>query len=294
MKNKYVASTLAFTLGIWGVHRFYLGQRFRGFFQFGFGIASLMLSIALEGPFIVIPALIAFIEAVLFLAMPKVEFDEKYNKKYLAFTRSHQQQAYYDGAAYREEPGGYRDERRAYREREERREYREAPRRARRPESRRKTANPYKSSGVAKFNDYDYDGAIHDFKKALRHKYDDPSLHFNLACCYSINEAADEAFFHLDKAVGFGFVDFDKIQKHNSLAFVRTEDQYEQFVRNGYRIIKSEAEASQEETAPAVDKRVDLSGDLLDQIVKLGELREKGILTDEEFQIQKQKLMNRN
>ena len=34
------------------------------------------------------------------------------------------------------------------------------------------------------------------------------------------------------------------------------------------------------------------SEDLLDQIVKLGELRDKGILTEEEFSSQKQKILN--
>ncbi len=289
MKNKYVASTLALTLGIYGVHRFYLGQKFRGVIQFGVGVFALMITVFEHEPLIIVPALVAFIEAVLLLVMPKEDFNEKHNKKYQAFTRP-RQQAFYQRSPEREQE--YDDEYDDYEE--------EAPprrSRSRQAPTRRRNVNPYKSSGVAKFNDYDYDGAILDFKKALRHKYNDPSLHFNLACCYSINEHSSEAFFHLDKAISFGFVDFDKIQKHNSLAFVRTEDEFEDFVRNGYRLkpvasspmpddfvepFKTQAAA----TSPPVKEN-----DLLEQIIKLGDLREKGILTEEEFQMQKQKLM---
>lgn len=289
MKNKYVASTLAFVLGIYGVHRFYLGQRFRGVIQFGIGVFALMITIFEGEPLIIVPALVAFIDAVLLLVMPKAEFDEKHNKKYLAFTRPRQQ------AAYQQRPHEYNEY-----------DYSKPAGEKRQNGTRtRRTGNPYKSSGVAKFNDYDYDGAIQDFKKALRHKYNDPSLHFNLACCYSINELATESFFHLDKAVSFGFVDFDKIQKHNALAFVRTEDQFDEFIKNGYRMAPTPpteslnidlgqnqpSQAIQTPTSTTPTPTSAPTEDLLEQIVKLGELREKGILTDEEFQVQKQKLM---
>ncbi|NRB48261.1 MAG: SHOCT domain-containing protein [Saprospiraceae bacterium] len=36
---------------------------------------------------------------------------------------------------------------------------------------------------------------------------------------------------------------------------------------------------------------LDLDGDLLTQIVRLGELRDKGILTEEEFKVQKEKIL---
>jgi len=36
---------------------------------------------------------------------------------------------------------------------------------------------------------------------------------------------------------------------------------------------------------------MDLDGDLLTQIVRLGELRDKGILTEEEFKMQKEKIL---
>jgi len=274
MKNKYVTSALAFFFGVFGVHRFYLEQRFRGMLHFGLSIFALAVTIDTGEPIIILPALIGFIDFVLFLVMPIEAFNNKYNKKYHAFTRPRTQ------AFYKNDRSNYEDDSRT-----------------RRGEPRRKrNVNPYKSSGVAKFNDYDYDGAIHDFKKALRHKYDDPSLHFNLACCYSINEATDESFFHLEKAISFGFVDLDKIHKHNALSFLRTSDEFELFVKNGYRFASSNAAPnnSPKPNQPQEQStKTNLQNDLLDQIVKLGELREKGILTDEEFQSQKEKLMNR-
>lgn len=274
MKNKHVTATLALLFGVFGVHRFYLGQRIRGMLHFGLGFFCLMLTIEEGEPFIILPALIGFIDFVLFLVMPRAEFDDKYNQKFDAFTRPRNQ------AFFQNSRSDYEEERSTKRA---------EPR-------RRRNVNPYKSSGVEKFNDYDYDGAIHDFKKALRHKYDDPSLHFNLACCYSINEATDKAFFHLEKAISFGFVDLDKIHKHNALSFLRTTDEFEVFVKNGYRFAATDA-AQQTSEKPnqqgEESPKMNSQQDLLDQIVKLGELREKGILTDEEFQKQKEKLMNR-
>ncbi|MEM9823058.1 MAG: NINE protein [Bacteroidota bacterium] len=276
MKNKYVASTLAFLFGTFGVHRFYLGQSVRGTLHFGLGFFTLMLTIVEGEPAILLPALIGFIDFVLFLVIPRAEFDEKYNKKYRAFTRPRNQAFYQDN----------------------RTDDYEQDSRVRRSNSRQRVnINPYKSSGVAKFNDYDYDGAIQDFKKALRHKYDDPALHFNLACCYSINEAADEAFFHIDKAISFGFVNIDKIHKHNALSFLRTTDEFEAFAKNGYRLNNANHKKTNDPSvAEGQNTKSELlteQNDLLDQIVKLGELREKGILTEAEFQLQKEKLMNR-
>ena len=199
--------------------------------------------------------------------MPKVEFDQKYNRKFL----NQQATGFYNNTRSR------RPTNKSYKK-----DYRTD-----RPSNQRSVPNPYKRSGIAKFNEYDYDGAIVDFKKALRAKYNDRSVHFNIACCYSINEEANLALFHLDKAVSFGFVDFDKIQHHNALAFVRTDETYDNFVKNGYRLLQTENLSGKPiDNQPAQPE----FSSLLEQIQKLGELREKGILTEEEFALQKQKL----
>ncbi len=68
MKNKYVAAALAFFLGWAGIHKFYLNLPV-------WGVLYLLFS------WTGIPAFIAFIEFIIFLAMPQDSFDAKYNYK---------------------------------------------------------------------------------------------------------------------------------------------------------------------------------------------------------------------
>lgn len=143
-------------------------------------------------------------------------------------------------------------------------------------------ANPFKISGIKKYKDYEYEEAIEDFKKALTIDPNDIAVHFNIACAYSIMEQPDKALIHLDKAVRNGFKDFDKIQNHDALAYVRIQDEFENFVKNGYKLGQIEL-SPEEKTAQ--------SNNLLEQLQKLGELREQGLLTEEEFQNQKKKLL---
>ena len=81
----------------------------------------------------------------------------------------------------------------------------------------------------------------------------------------------------------YGFVDFKKIQEHDALAFLRIQDEFDTFKKNGYRL----------NITPTQNKETDVtpSNNLLEQIKQLGELKEKGLLTEEEFEIQKKKLL---
>ncbi len=188
---------------------------------------------------------------------------------------------------------------RNYREEQRRRREDEADRRMReqrrREEDRRRAAqarprppqrpknNPYKTSGINKFKEYDYDGAIEDFKKALEVDGQDIAVHFNLACCYSLNEEKEKAYYHLSKAVAFGFKDFQRIQDHDALAYIRIQDDFEEFKKNGYRIANASSNPAKQASRHG--------SELLDQLKKLQELRERGVLTDEEFVIQKERLL---
>jgi len=156
-----------------------------------------------------------------------------------------------------------------------------APRSKRKPRNASK-ANPYKNSGVKKFKDYDYEGAIEDFEKAQQINEDDISVHFNLACAYSLMEDKNKAMYHLDNAVSLGFKDFEKIKTHDALAYLRIQDEFEAFQQNNYQLSGNQAktmENSGQNTA------------LLEQLQKLAELRQKGLLTEEEFVLQKKKLL---
>jgi len=70
MKSKTTAALLAFFLGGFGAHRFYLNQA-------GLGILYLIFCWTL------IPAIIAIIDCIIFLTMSKEAFDAKYNQSKL-------------------------------------------------------------------------------------------------------------------------------------------------------------------------------------------------------------------
>lgn len=67
MKERTTAGILALLLGGLGVHKFYLGQNLQGIIYLVFCWTF-------------IPAIIAFIEALIFFGMDNDEFNRKYNK----------------------------------------------------------------------------------------------------------------------------------------------------------------------------------------------------------------------
>ncbi len=251
MRNKTVAAVFGFFLGSLGVHRFYLGQ-------IGMGILYLLLSVT------GISAILGIIDAIVFLSMDNVVFDAKYNGR-----------------------EGYGRKEQRY-NRQERRQEQRAPRQERRSAPTRSSRqvpkhNPHKESGIEKYKEYDFEDAIIDFNKALVVNPNDVAVHFNIACAYSITENSEKAFHHLDKAVELGFSDFEKIKEHDALAYLRIQEEFEAFAKNGYQLQNTKAKTT--EPAP------EISENLLEQIKRLGELREKGFLTQEEFLAQKRKLL---
>lgn len=145
------------------------------------------------------------------------------------------------------------------------------------------TRNPFKKSGVEKYRDFDYDGAIEDFRKALQIEERDPAVHFNLACAYSLTEQKELSFEHLAKARQYGFKDTAKIKSHDALAFLRVQEEFEQFEEGGFRWPLP--------GAPKKEASIVEQPDLLQQLNKLAELRDRGLLSEAEFQTQRKKLL---
>ena len=264
MKKKGTTALLALLFGVFGLHRFYLGQRLKAFLHLGLFLVTLMATIGEGVPFIIAAAIIGFIDAVLFFVMPKEEFDEKHNSKYLDA-----------------------QPRRARRQFSER----SATDFTRRRRSRVQVdqMDTFKESGMRKYDDYQIEAAIVDFRKSLNSNFKDSTVHFLIACCYSINEEVEKSLFHLDKAVDFGFIDFEKIHSVEALAFLRTDERFEAFVKNSYQIPRYLSNDVDEKLDVLPDEK---ANDLLDQIAALGELYEKGVLTPEEFQKQKDKIIS--
>ncbi len=278
MKDKNLAGILGLFFGGLGVHRFYLGQ-------IGLGILYLF--------FFYISWFIGIIDALVFLSMDQEEFDRKFNKEFYTdrdYERYERHRARYE-----------RERRRVERDEDPYRRRRPTAKTSKsaatppppRPEPARQY-NPYRQSGISKFRDFDYEGAIADFEKSLEIDAKDVASHFNLACAYSLIENKDKSFYHLDRAVANGFDDLQRIKTHDALAFLRIQPEFEQFEQNGFRLTP-QLEAPKEDLlsqsqAPAGENQT-FSTELLEQLQRLGDLREKGLLTEEEFTAQKKRLL---
>lgn len=246
MKNKTVAAFLALFGGAFGLHKFYLNDP-------GKGILYLMLLFVttsiIKFPVMV---LVGIMDALRLFMMPEREFDRKHNGKVNNNNRRRS-----------------RDPR---------------SRNTRQPNTRQR-ANPFKKSGIRKYKEYDLEEAIVDFQKGLEIEPDDIALHFNIACAYSLTEQKDLAFDHLSKAVKLGYKDFDKIQTHDDLAFMRIQPEFEDFKAAGYRIKQSGKHT--EDTPLQKDDR------LLAQLNKLKDLREKGIISEADYNYETKKILRR-
>ncbi len=265
MKDKNIVVLLAFFLGMFGAHRFYLGQ-------VKMGILYCVLS--LTG----ISVLLSIIDFFGFLFMDRKVFDLKYNSKYVELQRRED----LDEADNYE----YNRQRNRRNRQYQADDFRKAPpRRNQRPTAPKPNynkMNPYKASGIQRYKAYEYEEAIEDFLKVLETEPNDISVHFNLACANSLLEQKEEAYYHLNRAIELGFKDYHRIRNHDALAYLRLQPEYE--------ALESRVMNPQKSTR----KKKDLLSnppDLLEQIKQLGALRERGLLTEEEFVIQKKKLL---
>ena len=275
MKDKNVAGILALFLGWLGVHRFYLGQ-------VGLGILFIFLTVISLGT---LAFFFSVIDAIVFFSQDKDAFDLKYNKSYFKAVPKERQD-------FRRQDQRWEERQRA---RQQQSPQRSQQRSKPKPTPVRKPRhNPYKASGIEKYKEYDYDGAIDDFTKALEIDERDIATHFNLACAYSLNENVEKAFYHLDRSVALGFNDFRRIKEHDALAYLRIQDGFLEFEKNGYQLAKKAASSPENKTEDTEEpeEQLQLPNDLLDQLNKLNELKNKGLLTEEEFTVQKNKLMN--
>lgn len=273
-RSRVTAGILALTLGAFGVQKFYLRQN---------GIGILMVLALIFTAMAAMPFLFIFgiIEGAILLNMSDQDFDRKYNRY-----------------ASRNRRDDYLEQRR---ERQIQKSRGKIARRGNMQPSRsistgRKAiakANPFKSSGIKKYKDYDLEGAIEDFSRGLDINQNDVALHFNIACAYSLTEKKDKAYYHLSKAVSLGFKDFDLINSKDDLAYVRIQPEFDEFKNNGYKL---GARSGSQTSARAEQKDEDLvitDDVLLSQLNKLAELRKKGLLSQEEFNLERKKLLRR-
>ena len=61
-------------------------------------------------------------------------------------------------------------------------------------------------------------------------KPDDPIVHYNLACSYSLLKMADPSLSALGKAIHLGYRDFAFIEKDPDLTFIRKDPRYRELL----------------------------------------------------------------
>lgn len=304
MKEKTIAAILAFFGGIVGLQRFYLGQKGLGMAHLFFFVLALSAG---PNPFTImlisLAAIFGIIDAITLLSMDQREFDLKYNPP-IAQTSpqtGHVRRPFNTGSmSDRERRFQERQRQRAEMERE--RELRAKERNHQRTDpspqraARRDEGRADRERGVHYFKEYEYRRAIEAFQKALTKNPRDVAAHFNIACAYSVEEEADRAFYHLDRAVALGFDDFDRIRNHDSLAYLRIQSGFPPFERNNFRLATAEPRRVDNSDDPLVASDTPaaeppVQDELLEQLQRLARLREKGLLTEVEFATQKRRLL---
>ncbi|MBK9256995.1 MAG: NINE protein [Saprospiraceae bacterium] len=274
-KSRIKAILLALFTGFVGGHKFYLGK-VGGFI--GFMILFIVSLNVFRSP--VISFIAGIIDAIKLINMSDEVFNEKYNQTPRWQTGRPQQQA----------------------ENQRKGPARQAPSRQinstvnKSPVNRTK-AEALKTSGIKKYKDFDLDGAIEDFTEALKILPSDVSLHFNVACAYSLTEQKDKAYHHLSQSVALGLKDVQKILTHDDLAFVRIQPEFDAFRASGFRefgsVNNATDTAGQKGSEPELkDFSKSVPEDaLLAQLTKLAELRQKGVLSEDEFQFERKKIL---
>jgi len=101
-----------------------------------------------------------------------------------------------------------------------------------------------------------------------------------------LTEQADLAFEHIDKAVQLGFNDADKINTHDAFAFLRVQDKFQAFKNNGYRL------GGMTKQNKTIKVEQEEHGNLLEDLKRLAEKRQQGLLSEQEFLLEKKKLLS--
>jgi TM2 domain-containing membrane protein YozV len=255
-KSKTVAGVLALLLGMWGAHRFYLGKKFLGIVNFLAFFLVLTITINEGGPWFAPLAILSFIEAILLFVMPQAEFDAKYNSGIPS-------------------------------KKEAKRAAKAEKKKSETPQHRKSRGNYLIKDAFIAYRGGQYDQARKYFEDSLQYDYNDPQTHFMLACCYSLSKDSRQAYFHLASAVDFGFQEFEEIYHNEALTWLRQQQDFETFVQNGYRQVSHLSTPKDD----LLDEKSYYDTTVLDRIADLGELLERGVISKDDFELQKKELL---
>jgi len=137
------------------------------------------------------------------------------------------------------------------------------------------------STGIIFLRRGQFEDALQTFRQAYELDRTNQATCFNLGVTYSLMENAEESFLFLQKAVENGYHDFDNIKTNQNLSYIHSHPAYPAFVSGGFRLAPGATIVNQPET------------DNVAALEKLANLKDRGLLSDEEFQAEKQKILSR-
>lgn len=301
MKDKRTAALLALFLGWGGVHKFYLNDT-------GSGIFYIMLTMFGSSLGVPIGGILGVIDAFALFTMSEERFDKKYNSnRRVRRTNTRTERRSNRRNPYQESEQRNRYDKRGRpvknSDRRERGERRSSSNETSRSRKRKVIKdNPFKNSGIKRLKDFELDLAEADLIRAIELSPDDMDIHFAMGQLYSLNEDKKKSFYHLSKAISLGFSDMQRIRTTDELAYLRVQPEFEEFEQSGFKYEptgrKAEQQKPKEQETPASKTEApkdDLLQDdlLLAQLNKLAELRNKGLLSEREFEQEKIKLTRR-
>ena len=303
MYKKNLAGLMAVFLGFTGIHWFYLDKRGRGIATFATFFGAFWLAVESDGEGIFVMTLFAIIAlglitGLIWLAQSSSVWDRKYNA--VEGSSAAGAMMYGNGAGNISGALPAAD------------------------------PVVYKEEGIRYYRSGDYDLALEAFQDAVRADPLDAGAHFNLAASYAKLGRFPEALQELEISVTHGLPQPERIETHPGFASLRGTVAFQSFRRNNYRRLalapatdpspgprtapattgfagrergatRTEApspRSSSTTPAPATAptelpplESVNTDGDLLEQLNRLRELHDAGVLTPAEFRIQKERLL---
>ncbi len=148
------------------------------------------------------------------------------------------------------------------------------------------------NQAIQSYNARDYNNAIGILNRAATIAPMHSTVHYNLACLYSLTNQKDEAFNSLGKAVETGYTNFEKIRTIPDLNWLRSQPEYFSFIQNGYK--NSPVSQAVGASQPTVNNysAPSLNDDVIAKLERLAKLKDQGILTEDELNEQKKKLLS--
>lgn len=133
-----------------------------------------------------------------------------------------------------------------------------------------------KRAAEAMYKDYDYKGAIQAYDTILELNPHDPKSLLSVARLYSLLKNKEKAYEYIQRASESKHPSLVNSLQHEDFDFVKSQPDFAKFASSGYKI-----------TAYETNSKLSLA----DELEKLALLKEKGIITEEEFLSQKRKLL---